>query len=148
MTLLSTLPKQSKQFRSNGRQCLGVFYMLGVWFCLSQQKTESLYSSREKQPKKPSSCPLWNPSKIPGGNRHEIHYYWKNSQKSGTQCEIRTKTNSIKPSELLPKSRKNKTTDHIQNARLWRRSVCFFQPAYCLVDSWYVYRLTRNEWIE
>lgn len=153
MTLPSAFPKQRKIFRSNGRQCLGVFYILGVWFCVSQQK-QSLFSSRGKTTKKTPILVLSEtPAKFQEGTDMRsiiISILLKETVRNlaPRQCEIRTKPNLIKPSESLPKSKKSKTTDYVQNAMLWGRSVCSFLHAYCHVDSWYVYRLTRNEWIE
>lgn len=104
MTLLSAFLKQRKEFRSIIRQCLGVFYVLSVSFCLSQQKQNLYLAVEKKKLKKPNSCPFWNPSKIPGDERWDIimrsiiiSILLKGTVRNlaHRQCEIRTKTNLI-----------------------------------------------------
>lgn len=147
MTLLSAFPKQRKQFRSNGRQCLGVFYMLGVWLCLSQQK-QSLYLAVGKNNQKtPNSCPVWNPSKIPGGNRHEIHYYLyiteRNSQKSGTQTVWNLNKNKSNQTFRITAQVQKK-----QNNRLCTKCEVMGEigllPSACLLLCWLVVCLQTN----
>lgn len=149
MTLLSAFPKQTIQ--KQWQTVPWSFLCAGCLILLVTAKTDSLFSSREKQPPKNAILvPSETPAKFQEGTDMRpiiVSILLKESVRNPAhrRCEIRTKTNLIKPSEQLPMSKKSKPTDYVQNARLWGRSVCSFLHAYCCVDSWCVYRLTRNE---
>lgn len=144
-------PKAKKTIQKQWQTMPWSFLHTGCLILRVTAKTESLFSSRGKTTKKPPILVLSEtPAKFQEGTDMRsiiISILLKEtvSNLAPRQCEIRTKPNLIKPSESLPKSKKSKTADYVQNAMLWRRSVCSFLHAYCHVDSWYVYRLTRNE---
>lgn len=113
MTLLSAFPKQTIQ--KQWQTVPWSFLCAGCLILLVTAKTDSLFSSREKQPPKNA---ILVPSETPAKFQEEtdmrpiiISILLKESVRNPAhrRCEIRTKTNLIKPSEQLPMSKKKQT---------------------------------------